>query len=311
MSLNFLVFNEREAHDSDIFSFSVHGNSILSTSSDGTVKSWDLTTNDLISAIKNVFDQGGHSIASAENVAVGIGFTGDLKVIDISKQSISTPFKSASGEEDSAEDESKGVDWCVAISPDGTTVATTSSTGYLKVYDLASSSLVASIATRGRFGMCIDYAPNNSLIATGHTGGGLFLFDTVLGKLKHSLSHLETVRHVRFSPSSEIIATVGDSRAVVLHDTRTGEQLASITGHGNVITCVDWNASGELLVTGSIDGRVKVWNVPRKECVGTFTENVGHKVWCVRWCKMGNSRLEGFVVGGSEKVLRFYLPTTT
>lgn len=309
MSLNFLVFNERQAHDSDVFDLAVTTNSIISTSSDGSIKCWDSTTNDMTHEKKNAFKMGGHSIACAESTLVGIGFTGDLKTLDLANHELKDV--AISHETDASESsESSSTNWTVALSPDATTMATTTSNGALNVYDLASSSLVASIETRGKFGMCIDYAPNNRSIATGHTGGGLFLFDTELGKLKHSLNQSDTIRAVRFSPASEVLASVGDSKIIQLHDVRTGEQIGQMSGHSNVITCVDWNQTGELLVTGSIDGRVKVWHVARKECVGTFTENVGHKIWCVRWCKMGPSRLEGFVVGGSEKILRFYLPTS-
>lgn len=315
MSLNFLVYNERQAHDADIFSLAVSTTSIYSTSSDGHIKAWDLKTNDQIESFENTFSNGGHSIATAEHTLVGVGFSGDLKVIpNISSEAAATPTSPFSPQTPSsgATAAAAAADWCCAISPNATTIATTTSTGTLNVYDLLSSSLVASIPTRNnRFGMCIDYAPNNAAIATGHEGGGVFLFDTVAGKLKHSLHHLSTVRGVSFSPTSELLAVVGDSKAVTLYDARSGEQIASIQGHSNIITCVDWTSSGELLVTGSIDGRIKVWNVPRRECVGTFTENVGHKIWCAKWCKMGNNKLEGFVVGGSEKVLRFYLPTTT
>lgn len=306
MSLNFLVFNERQAHSADVFSLTLNqkANTILSTSSDGTIKSWDLTTNEQVGTIEAAFAIGGRSISSAEESLVGVGFSGELKSFKLAGASVDKDIG------DTSEGSLEVVDWAVAISPDGATVATTTSNGSLNVYDLPTSSLVATIPTRGNFGMCVDYAPNNRSIATGHTGGGLFIFDTELGKLRHSLSQLDTVRAVSFSPASEALASVGDSRVIVLHDVRTGEQIASLTGHSSVITCVDWNQTGELLVTGSLDGRVKVWHVARNECVGTFTENVGHKIWCVKWCKMGTNKLEGFVAGGSEKILRFYLPTS-
>lgn len=306
MSLNFLVYNEREAHSSDIFSITTNGDSIISTGADGAIKQWDPTTNELTGTIEKAFETGGHSVASSQSsTIVGVGFTGDLKCFHGTNGTVTKELAAQSKSEE-------GTDWVVAQSPDGSTIATTTSTGYLKVYDLESAELVASIATRGKFGMCIDYAANNRSIATGHSAGGLFIFDTEAGKLEHSLAQSDTIRGLCFSPDSESIAVTGDARVISLFDVRTGEQISQLSATSSAsLTCIDYNASGELLVTGSIDGKVKVWHVARKECVGTFTESVGHKIWSVKWCKMGPNRLDGFIVGGSQGLLRFYLPTST
>lgn len=328
MSLNFLVFNEREAHAADIFSLAANDDAVISTSSDGTIKYWDLVSNDLVRTIDAAFEKGGHSIAAAEQITAAVGFAGDLHVYDAAAPVPSSETRAAgsrgridaSSSSSSQGTDETGTDWAVAISPDASTIATTTSTGHLHVYDRPTASLVARIATRGQFGLCVAYAPDARSIATGHVGGGLFTFDTAAGTLRHALaasssssssSRGATVRTVAYSPDSERLAAAGDGRAIALHDVRTGEQVASLAGHAHPVTALAWNASGELLVSAALDGRIKLWHTGRRECVGTFTENVGHKVWSVVWCKMGINRLEGFVVGGSERRLRFYLPTST
>lgn len=351
MSLNFLVNKEQAAHESDIFSIVSRGSSIFTTSSDGTVKEWDLHTQDHASTINGVFHMGGHELsvgADEMGVLVGAGFAGDLQLITssgatsigsgptpslaTSVSAVSSPSPSTSpAVAGSVSKQKDPIPWSLAISPDSSTLATTSSSGTLQVYNVTTSSgnsndssnnstklstptsieRVAEIETRGHFGMCIAYAPDNRSISTGHTSGGLFLFDTALGTLRHVLGgHLQTVRCVRYSPASRLLASAGDDKRIVVHDVATGEQIASIPGHATAITTLDWNATGEFIVSASLDGKVKLWNFETRECVGTFTESLGKRVWSVKWCKMGNSKLEGFVTGGSEGVLKFYLPTS-
>lgn len=334
MSLNFLVYNERHAHEGDIFSITRTSKCIVSTSSDASIKYWDLTTNECTQTIDHALPLGGHGLAAAitEDTVVGVSFSGQVVDFSTSPSRSILPSKVKSNDHDDDDDDDEQnrrlraeCDWCVALSPDAATVATSTSDGTLNVYDRASATLVASIPTRRQHGMAIDYAPDNRSIATGHIGGGLFIFDTEAGKLRHSIATTThgTVRTLRFSPNSELLASAGDAGIVALHDVRTGEHVAAMTttttttsssssgGGPAAVTALDWNASGELLATASVDGRIRIWHVARRECVGTFTENVGHKLWAIQWARMGPSRVEGFVVGGSQRLLRFYLPTST
>lgn len=292
MSLNFLVNKEVVAHNSDIFSIVVDGDTIITTSGDNTIKTWNLHTQDLKSSI-DAFTGGGHHLAAANGKCIGVSFTGELKVVGGDDIKVTT------------------LPWSISLSPDATTLAATTATGALQVYDLTSSTLVATINTRGSFGMCSAYAANNQIIASGHADGGVYTFDTISGKLAHSLvGHLHTVRSVAFSPSSELIASAGDGKRILIHDVKSAECIASFAGHTSSITALDWNATREYLLSASLDGKLKIWNFETREACGTFTENTGHKIWSLKWVRQGPAKVEGFVVGGSEKVLKFYLPTS-
>ena len=289
MSLNYLVNKEQKAHEADIFSIVYQKDAIFTTSTDGSVKEWSTITQELTSTIDKAYTLGGHQLTASEDIVLGVGFAGDL--IALPDKVIPTTT----------------IPWSIAVSPDSTTLATTTSTGTLQVYDLASSSVVAEIPTRGLFGMQVAYAPNNRLIASCHKSGGLYLFDAELGSLSLSLiGHAETIRCCEFSPASEVLASAGAN--VLLHDTKSGELITTLK-HASV-TSLSWNATGEMLLTASMDGKLKIWMIETRECVGTFTESVGHRIWSVKWIRMGPQRQEGFVVGGSQGVLKFYLPTS-
>ena len=66
---------------------------------------------------------------------------------------------------------------------------------------------------------------------------------------------------MRFSPASTLLAAAGDSRVIALFDAKSGEQVASLTGHQSWIMCLDWSSTGEYLASGSWDGSVRVWSI--------------------------------------------------
>lgn len=154
------------------------------------------------------------------------------------------------------------------------------------------------------------------MTATGHSSGNVYVFSNGSGKLQHSLSSLHApVRSVKFSPLSTLIAAAGDYQAISLFDAKSGEQIASLTGHQSCIMCLDWNSTGEWLASGSWDGQVRVWSTERRECVtvlreaasGASQETTGKCIWSLKWLpRIEGRRGEGFAAAGSGRSITFY-----
>ncbi len=76
------------------------------------------------------------------------------------------------------------------------------------------------------------------------------------------------------------------------------------------ITSLDFSDTGEWLLSGSMDGRVRVWSVETRTCVATHNET-DKALWSVRWLpKAGRSsdykRGEHFCTGGANRSITFY-----
>ena len=216
-----------------------------------------------------------------------------------------------------------GEQWAVALSENGQYLAITTYDGRINVFDTSTFSSadekarpqqIAAYETKNSFALSVDIAPSGSMTASGHQNGQIFVFNNGTQKLAHSLSGLiKPVRSVKFSPASTLLAAAGDSRIIALYATQSGEQIANLAGHGSWVMSLDWNWSGEYLLSGSWDGRAKVWSVERRECVATQTEGEtgesggGGTLWSVKWLpKAAAQRNETFVVAGAGKALRFY-----
>ena len=127
----------------------------------------------------------------------------------------------------------------------------------------------------------------------------------------HSLPGLvKPVRAVRFSPGSKLLAAAGDARIISLYDAASGEQVANLSGHAAWITSLDWNHTGQYLLSGSLDGKVKIWDIERRTCVATHSES-DKGLWCVRWLPKGETqperqKSERFITAGSNRAIAIY-----
>jgi len=96
------------------------------------------------------------------------------------------------------------------------------------------------------------------------------LWDTENGALRKTIrlsvgqGPMGKINAAALSPNGELLAVGGyfPSDEIRMVHLPTGQQIAAIKGHQNVITDLDFSGDGRLLVSASGDQTVKVWQVP-------------------------------------------------
>lgn len=88
-----------------------------------------------------------------------------------------------------------------------------------------------------------------------------------------------------------------------------GEHVGNLTGHSSWITSLDWNDTGEFLLTGAMDGKVKVWSIERMAAVATHSET-DKALWAVRWLPKTAGKSEMFCTAGANRSISFYREAT-
>ena len=66
------------------------------------------------------------------------------------------------------------------------------------------------------------------------------------------LGLINPVRAVSFSPGVKLLAAAGDAKTIALYEVESGERVAILTGHVSWIFTLDWNDSGEYLLSGLV-----------------------------------------------------------
>ncbi|KAL2133410.1 hypothetical protein VTI74DRAFT_2411 [Chaetomium olivicolor] len=329
-----------EAHPAEIFSLASTPTSLLSASGSSALRVHSTTdpTFPLQQTLDNAHKLGCHHVCTARGglgqVAASVGFGGEIKVWRLSGNSNNSNNHASSGGANDNEwqldwelppTKNNGGDvWAVALSADEGYLACTTSDGRIHVWDIAGREKIQTYETGARgggsFAMAVDLSRDGRLTASGHESGAVYVFNNDAGRMVYSLSGLaKPVRAVAFSPGCKRLAAAGNAGIIAIYDMEHGEHVGNLTTPSSRpawITSLDWNDTGEYLLSGSLDGKVKVWDVARGVCVATHSETES-ALWSVRWLPKteraigpGTGKSEIFCAAGASRSLTFYREAT-
>jgi len=199
----------------------------------------------------------------------------------------------------------------VAVSPDGSLVASAARDSLLKVWSVESGEEVFTFADHVTTDdedvtwiEDVEFSPDGSVVATGSLDGTARIVDVATQRQLLSLEHPDQVISVAFSPDGRSLATGCQDGSARIWDVRNGRLLATIpVGAG--IQAVDFSPDGVLLAAGSQDGKATVWNVGTRTQISTL-EGHAAEVLAVAFSPDGSS----VATGSGDNTVRLWDPRT-
>ena len=187
----------------------------------------------------------------------------------------------------------------VAFSPDRTTLASGSSDGTVKLWNVSRRELLATLEGHTHSVRTVAFS-RNGILASGSLNG-IRLWDVTT---QSEIAVLEGTAPVAFSPDGTLLASGSGNRTIALWDARTLEKVATLEGHTEQINTVAFSPDGTLLASGSgnfgsEDQTVRLWDVARREEIATF-EHTG-AIWSVAFSPDG--AVLASAVGSPENVV--------
>lgn len=80
-----------------------------------------------------------------------------------------------------------------------------------------------------------------------------------------------TINAIKLSPDKTLLAVAG-SAGVWLYDANTGAELALLNGHTESVSSIAFSPYGDILVSGSYDGKIHLWNPQTHQLLKTLRD---------------------------------------
>ncbi len=187
----------------------------------------------------------------------------------------------------------------VAVSRDGSRIATASADHKVKVWDSGTGENLLTLEGHMSYVESVAFSPDGQHLVSGsldntvrmwniagHLGGvygvafspdrqsqmiatasgdrtaKLWDLSTATPRMLHTLTgHADTVYRLAFDPKGERIATASFDRSAILWDVKTGRRLHTFRCHENQLRDVTFSPDGQTLATSSADGTARLYSL--------------------------------------------------
>ncbi len=184
-----------------------------------------------------------------------------------------------------------------AFSPDGNILATGNLSGStVMLWDVATGENIVTLEGHtGDFNRgaveSIAFSPDGTTLATGARDNTVRLWDIATRTTIAILEHTGSVESITFSPDGTILAYGSRNRTVKLWNVAAKENIATLW-HSNEVLSVAFSRDGATLASGSAGGTVLLWDVAKKENITTLDGHMGW-VWSVAFSRDGATLASG------------------
>lgn len=157
----------------------------------------------------------------------------------------------------------------LAVSNDGTIVATALSDGFVRIWQTDSAKFDEwTVAGKGG-AFALDLSIDGKVLYVVGSDGAVSGW-TIATKRKQFqwVPHKDGITSMRRSPDGRTVATGGVDGVVVVYDLATRRELIRFTGHQGPVFGLDWSPDGQFLATAGADSMAHLWNASTGKSAG-------------------------------------------
>jgi len=159
----------------------------------------------------------------------------------------------------------------VRYSKDGMKILSGGSYGELKEWDVTSGGFIRNFEKKTEEITSVSYSPDGKMIACGSKDGIIQEYDSETGvSLKTCRSSGYHIITFSYSPDGSRIATVSKNKIIEEWDMESGTLLKTFHGHLWDVNSILYSSDGTRMFSASSDRTVKEWDVDTGDCIRTY-----------------------------------------
>ena len=107
----------------------------------------------------------------------------------------------------------------------------------------------------------LDESQTSKQVAIGTTRRLLKVLSNEMDSEKEFVKHTDWVTSTAFSNDGILVASGDRFGSIIAWDPLAGTEFSTLRGHSGMITSIHWSPNGDSLLSSSLDGSVRVWNM--------------------------------------------------
>ncbi|MEG4234256.1 AAA-like domain-containing protein [Microcoleus sp. Pol11C3] len=160
----------------------------------------------------------------------------------------------------------------VAFSPDGLTLASASHDNTIKLWNLQTQKLIATLSGHNDWVRSVAFSPDGKTLASASADKTIKLWNLQTQTAIATLSgHSKSVRSVAFSPDGKTLASASVDKTIKLWNLQTQKAIATLSGHSESLRSVAFSPDGKTLASAGDDNTIKLWNPQTQKAIATLT----------------------------------------